>query len=329
MIPLIWTLCLLLLGIFLSAFFSGSETGFYRASRVRIVIASLDGDRMSKALVKLINNPALFVATTLIGNNVANYITSLAIVLMARQMQVSGVGEMLAPILLSPMLFVYGELLPKNLFYQAPNFLLRLAAPLFLFFAFLFWPVAAVLWAMSWMLERLLGQSPEKIRLTLARKELQEVIEEGLEAGILHPTQRHLAQSFFLVAAQTVGEFCQPLGRCPSVAKTATATAVKKLARNRQLADVPVYEKTKSNIVGYVRTIELLVDTTKQKASDAFRELRRIQSTELVGEAILQMQANRETLLLVVDPNGKKLGLLSIDQLTDPLLGGPLISLKR
>ena len=71
MIPLVWTLALLLLGIFLSGFFSGSETGFYRASRVRIVIASLDGDRMSKALVKLINNPALFVATTLIGNNVA------------------------------------------------------------------------------------------------------------------------------------------------------------------------------------------------------------------------------------------------------------------
>ena len=86
---LIWIFALLLLGIFLSGFFSGSETGFYRASRVRIVIASLDGDRMSKALVKLINNPALFVATTLIGNNVANYVTSLAIVLMAREMQVS------------------------------------------------------------------------------------------------------------------------------------------------------------------------------------------------------------------------------------------------
>jgi len=329
MIPIIWMLLLLLLGIFLSGFFSGSETGFYRASRVRIVIASLDGDRMSKALVKLINNPALFVATTLIGNNVANYVTSLAIVLLARQMQVSGIGEMLAPILLSPLLFVYGELLPKNLFYQAPNFLLRLAAPLFLFFAFLFWPVAAVLWAMSWMLERLLGQSPEKIRLTLARKELQEVFEEGLEAGILHPTQRHLAQSFFLVAAQTVGEFCQPLGRCPSVSKTATAATVKKLARNRRLADVPVFENTKNNVVGYVRTLELLVDSTKQKASDAFRELRRIQNTELVGEAILQMQANRETLLLVVDAKGKKLGLLSIDQLTDPLLNGPLVSLKR
>ena len=79
---------------------------------------------------------------------------------------------MLLPIVMSPLLFVYGELLPKNLFYQAPNFLLRFCAPLFLFFTIVFAPAAAILWAMGQLLERLVGQSPEKIRLTLARKEL-------------------------------------------------------------------------------------------------------------------------------------------------------------
>ncbi|MDA7903960.1 DUF21 domain-containing protein, partial [Mariniblastus sp.] len=112
---LLITILLLLLGIFLSAFFSGCETGFYRASRVRFVIAGLDGDLISQYLIKLFNNPTLFVATTLIGNNVANYLTSLAIVLLAQQMTGSNAAEMLAPILLSPLLFVYGELLPKNL----------------------------------------------------------------------------------------------------------------------------------------------------------------------------------------------------------------------
>ena len=68
---MIVAIVLLAVGIFLSAFFSGSETGFYRASRVRIVMAGLDGDRVSKYLLKLINNPTLFVATTLIGNNLS------------------------------------------------------------------------------------------------------------------------------------------------------------------------------------------------------------------------------------------------------------------
>ena len=84
---------------------------------MKVVIEGLDGDRVSQYLLKLINNPTLFVATTLVGNNVANYLTSLAIVLITKNVTDASAAEMLAPILMSPMLFVYGELLPKNLFY--------------------------------------------------------------------------------------------------------------------------------------------------------------------------------------------------------------------
>jgi CBS domain containing-hemolysin-like protein len=320
---------LLALGVFLSGFFSGSETGFYRASRVRMVIAGLDGDRISQWLVKLINHPALFVATTLIGNNVANYVTSLAIVLLARQTTASSAGEMLAPILMTPLIFVYGELLPKNLFYQAPNFLLRLAAPLFLFFTVLFWPISVVLWGVSRVLEKVLGQSPDKVRLTLAKKEVQKVFEDGLEAGILHPTQRHLAQSFFLVADQPIGELCLPIGKSHAVEISESAEVARRMARNKSIADIPVFEGQKTNVVGYVRTLDLLVDQEISRVDQVMRQIRTVQSTDLFGEVILQMQANHETLLLVANAKSSLVGILSIDQLTGPLLNGPLESLKR
>jgi len=319
---------LLFVGVFLSAFFSGSETGFYRASRVRIVIAGLDGDRVSQYLIKLINNPTLFVATTLIGNNVANYLTSLAIVLIAQQVTTSSAAEMLAPILMSPLLFVYGELLPKNLFYQAPNFLLRFSAPLFLFFTCVFAPVAAVLWGMGRMLEKWLGQSPQKIRLTLARNELQKVLEDGLEAGLLHPTQRHLGQSFFLVASLPVSDICTPITRVQSLPIESTKEVAKRFARTKRIADIPVYQGAKRILVGYIRTVDLLVGDYQQP-SELVRPLADVKSTELFGESILQMQATRETLMRVVGPNGRTVGVLSVDQLTEPLLNGPLGSLRR
>ena len=322
-------LILLIIGAFLSAFFSGSETGFYRASRVRVVIDGLDGDRVSQYLLKLINNPTLFVATTLIGNNVANYLTSLAIVLLAKSATTSSAAEMLAPILMSPLLFVYGELLPKNLFYQAPNYLLRLAAPMFLLFTCIFAPVAAVLWGMGRLLERILGESPERVRLTLARKEVQQVMDEGLEAGILHPTQRHLGQSFFLVASKPVAEFCTPFGRLHSLKLNATREQALKFARQKKFADIAVFDGARNNLVGYVRTVELLVCTEDKPLKEMVREFKEVNSTELFGEVILEMQAERETIRKVIGPRGKTVGLLSIDQLTDPLLNGPLGSLKR
>ena len=69
-----------LVGLMLSAFFSGSETGLYRVSRTRLVLDGLSGSFAGRGLVWMINHPAIFVATTLVGNNLANYLTSLAIV---------------------------------------------------------------------------------------------------------------------------------------------------------------------------------------------------------------------------------------------------------
>ena len=74
---------LFFLGLRLSAFFSGCETGFYRASFLRLTIDAQAGDRIAGRLLWFARNPGYFVATTLVGNNVANYLTTFAIGLAA------------------------------------------------------------------------------------------------------------------------------------------------------------------------------------------------------------------------------------------------------
>ncbi len=322
-------LMLLLVGVFLSASFSGSETGFYRASRVRLVMEALDGDRIAGYLLKLINQPSLFVATMLIGNNVANYVTSLAIVLLTQAFTQSQAAEMLAPVMLAPVLFIYGELLPKNLFYHAPNLMLRLASPLVLFFTVLVFPVAVLLWGLNLLLEKIVGASPQRVRSVLARRDLVEAIDEGMEAGILHPTQRELSQNFFVVASKPVKDVCTPLARATAIKVGTSRENALKLAKSKKMPDLPVFEKTKSNLIGYVRTIELVVDSKRKITARKLTPLMTIPGSELFGEAIMQMQSNRQTLALVVGSDSRPVGLLSIDQLTDPLLEGRLGSLKR
>lgn len=319
------------LGVFLSAFFSGSETGFYRASRIRFVMDGIDGDWFSRNMVWLFNNPTLFVATTLVGNNVANYLVSLAIVLgvgIVFQAQ-GGSAEVIAPIVLAPALFVYGELLPKSMFFLAPNSMLRKAAPLFQFFTVLLAPVSAVLWSLARLLEKMLGQSPEKVRLALARHELQDVLAEGQEVGLLHPSQRLLSQNFFLVVSNPLGEVCTPLSRVKSMPMNSTHEQLLKFARRNELSEIVLYEKNRTQPVGYVRTVDLLVKRSGGDQPVHATEFFCLKTSELFGEALLQMQANRETVALVVSGANVPVGILSINQLTDPLLKGPLGSLRR
>ena len=322
-------LFLFALGVFLSAFFSGSETGFYRASRVRFVMDSIDGDRVSKNMVWLFNNPALFVATTLVGNNFANYLVSLAIVLAVGIVFPSnGSAEVIAPIAIAPALFVYGELLPKSMFFMAPNSMLRKASPLFQVFTALFAPVSAVLWSLARFLEQMLGQSPEKVRLALAKHELQDVLDEGQEVGLLHPSQRLLGQNFFLVASKPVSEVCTPLARLRSLPVNTERKEILKFAKRHRLSEITLVEIGTARPVGYVRTVDLLVKIGNPEAEEP-KDFFCINRNEMFGEALLQMQANRETMALVVTDQNEPVGVLNINQLTDPLLKGPLGSLRR
>ena len=140
----IWAAIIVLfaVGVYLSAFFSGSEIGFYRISPLRLSIEADSGDRVAQRLLHFVHQPGYFVATTLVGNNVANYITTLAVTLATAAVfgASSGYLEILGTIVVTPLIFVFGELIPKNLYYEAPHRLLRKNRPWFILFYWLFLP---------------------------------------------------------------------------------------------------------------------------------------------------------------------------------------------
>jgi putative hemolysin len=313
-------LVLLGTGALLSALFSGCETGFYRVTRFRLVLDGLEGDWISRMLLRLTNHPALFVATLLIGNNAANYLVSLGIVLAVQTISGDSQSvELTATILLSPLVFVYCEYLPKQMYFHAPNRLLRRSGPVLLLFTVLLAPITAVLWGLGWLLEKLVGQTPLRIKLTLARQELQEVLDEGQEAGILYPVQRQLAQRLFANASQDVMQFGTPLHRVAAVPLGADKGTALRLARRQQQAVVPVRQADGESLVGYVRVIDLLLDAST-KTVTAVRPLMRLRRTESHLTALMMLQAENVDLALIEDLKGNPVGVLFRDQLIDPLL---------
>ncbi|MCA9258728.1 MAG: DUF21 domain-containing protein, partial [Planctomycetales bacterium] len=171
---MILALGLLFFGVLLSAFFSGCETGFYRTPRIRLTLDARSGAWAVRVLEVLVGRPSLFVATLLVGNNLANYMVSIAIVQTAAWIWNSDdlFVELGAPVLFSPLVFVYGELLPKSVFFLAPYRFLKWCSPLIAVCTVLFLPLSALLWVISTLLTRVLGESPQQTQQALARTEL-------------------------------------------------------------------------------------------------------------------------------------------------------------
>ena len=314
---------LFVVGLFLSAFFSGTETGFYRVSRIRLLLDGLGGDPRAKGLLWLTNNPTLFVATTLIGNNMANYLVSLAIVLAAGLIvqENSFFVQMAAPIVFAPLVFVYGELLPKSLFFYMPNRLLYRSALLFILFGILLAPGAAILWIFGRLLHHIIGESPARVQLMLARKELVQVLEEGHHAGILQPAQRKLAQGLFAVANQPVVTFATPAARVPSVRLGTRVSDVLRMARRHGVPAIPVVPATGSRQpVGYVRVVDLFL--SKADRVEEVHPLLDIRDTDRHIEALMRMQTEQEMLARVVNEEHQTVGLISARRLIEPLFRG-------
>ncbi|MCA9199169.1 MAG: DUF21 domain-containing protein [Planctomycetales bacterium] len=308
---MIWALLLFVVSILLSSFFSGSETGFYRATRVRLTMDALAGSWVARGLIWLTNNPALFVATTLVGNNLANFLTSHAVVMMARQMLGTSnyVVELLGPIALTPFVFVYGELLPKQLFYAAPNRLLRWGGPFFLGFAVLFLPVSAILWMLGRALRYLSGEAPEQLQVSLARTELQRVLDEGQEVGVLRPAQRQLAQGMFLLAGKPLSTFCVPMARVVSVPLGSPKADVFRLAKRQANPFILVSERRGKRILGYVRILDLYL--SESELVDEFNAIPEIVNTEPPLSALIHLRSQKQDLARVVDEAGKTTGIVT------------------
>lgn len=274
-------------GLACSAFFSGAETGFYKVSRLRLKLDAMEGDRVAAWLFTLVNRPSIFVATVLVGNNVANYALSLTVVLATTRFLGPGesiVREVVSTLLAAPLLFLYGELFPKQLFLQTPDRLLRSATPILVVATILFLPFSLMLWLLNMVLSRLVGRSHEQIKLTLARTELSQTFRVGAMAGVLHPTQRELAERVLTTSpesAERVRRWGITAAAFPIVTTTMTPAQAVAVLGAHASSVVPVYAVVRDGDVatlaaagrikprGYTTRTELLLAV---RGDDSFTE---------------------------------------------------------
>lgn len=323
-----------MIGLCLSAFFSGTETGFYRVSRIRVQLDAIEGHRLSQGLLQLINRPSLFIATILLGNNIANYLVSTAgVVFVQAAFAAAGdSAEILMTLVLTPFLFAYGEMFPKYVFMQTPERLLKRTLPLFFVFLILLLPVTLLIWLFNRGLSFLLGEKHNPLQLKLARRELIRRFDEGQECGLILPAQRQLTRNVFTVASQSILHYMTPIDAYPTVRLSTPPREMLDVAKRHELPEFPVFSDWNDGLpVGYVRTIELALALSEAEDANPdvkavieapLRELIEIDDGHSPLNAMLLFQAGGESLALVVDEDDAILGLISEKRLMSVLFAG-------
>ena len=326
MTPLEWSLWVTVLaaGIAGSALFSGLETGAYSLNRVRLQILEHRGERRAILLQRLLRNPAGLLGTLLIGNNITNYMGTgaLAVILDAQ-----GFGDWQTVIvnclIVTPILFVLGETLPKDLFSAHAD---RLMYP----FARLL-TAARRLFAVIGMLPLVTGFSHGIMRLMRVRGEeaafhprriVSSLVREGVGTGILSEEQSAMVERVLRMSQRTLGEEMTPWSRAVAIRADEPTQRLWELADRTSHSRFPVVE-ARGEVPGVVHALPVLRDPRLAKAPlrSLMIPVLHVNRNTPARAALRQLQNSPANMLIVVDDRRRPVGIATTKDLVEPLTG--------
>lgn len=299
---LLAAVALFLVGMRLGAFFSGTESGFYRISFLRLSIDAHSGDRVARWLMWFVQNPAYFVSTTLVGNNISHYVITVAIGMGADVLvhSDSALVEVATTLLFAPVIFAFAELMPKSLYLRAPTFLLRRDAFKFRVCYRLCLPVTYPLVGLTRLLERLTKSKAHEMEMVLGRHRLMQVLSKGREHGLLTNEQGQLFHSLLHDANKLAREVMMPVERILGLEEGATNAELLAFAVSYGLPHVAIRRKgTTEGWFGYVRTIDL--QTTMATGASLIQPLPRLTSDATRLAALISLRESGNALALVCE----------------------------
>ncbi len=144
----------IILAMIFSAFFSGMEIAFIASNKLRIELDKKQGAFGSQVIQFFTGNPGQYIATMLIGNNIALVIYGLFFSRLLSPLLMPLIGSDLAVLMLNTvistaLILLMGEFLPKTIFVISPNFFLQLLSIPAMFFFVIFYPVSKLTLAAS------------------------------------------------------------------------------------------------------------------------------------------------------------------------------------
>ena len=308
-------------GLLLSALCFGLEIGLYTLNRVRLAVRAGRGDRQAVRLDRELADPGRSLTTLLIGNNIANYLGSLGVMALLKSTGLSDTWAIVVDtLILVPVFFIFAETLPKDLFRtHTDRWTYLLSMPLVV--ARLLLSVIGVVPAVHGIarfFQRVLDPGAEGP--PGARQRMAELLREGVSAGLLSSSQGELLDRAVLLNQSTAGSEMIRWQKVASVPLSADRTTRELVVRGRAYSRLPVVDRD-GRVCGLLHVIDAMLHPAS-RTEELLRPTIEITSSTSTLEALERMREARVQLAIVVaDEARRPVGVVSIKDLVEPLIG--------
>ncbi len=331
MIKVVIYILLALWCAFLGGLFSGSETGMYQLSRLRLRMGVQKKKWAYVLLSRTIHDSQGMLLSMLIGNNFANYFaTSFATYLFFMRFHNEYQAELLATVAATPVLFIISELIPKNLFYYRADMLMPKVSPVLYGFdrLFRYCGAVAVLKMLATRFSQLVKTTgPPRTAVTAAQKHhIEAILKDTREEDFLSPVQMNIIYRLVRFSQLQIRSVMTGINRTRKISRQSTRDDLLEQLRLHPFTRVLVYGESPDDIVGFVNLYECLGrDLSCEGIKPAIRPIRSFHADLTVIQAINIMQRDNLKILLVIRKAAagqvQPVGILTMKDLVEELLG--------
>jgi CBS domain containing-hemolysin-like protein len=322
------TAIVIILSLLSSAFFAGLEIAFLTSNKLRIELESNQGFIPARILSKFVKEPSKFIATTLVGNNIALVVYGIYMAEILEpiiEIYIHNHFFVLAlQVLVSTIIVITtAEFLPKALFRSNPNGILNFLAIPFIIIYYILFPVVYITIELSEsLLAKVFKVNLSHNNVVFSRVDLDTYVRQFTSDK--SPTEHYdheiqIFQNALDFSAVRVRECMIPRTEIISIEVSENISTLRAMFVETRLSKILVYSTETDNIIGYVHSNEMFRNPASIKS--ILRPIAILPETLPAKDALAQLKHQRKSIAIVVDEFGAISGLLTVEDLMEEIFG--------
>lgn len=317
MIGMLYPVFLIFIFILLEAFFSGSEIAFLSANRPRLFRKAKDKVPNAHLAKSLLSKPERLFSTSVAGTVICISASSV-IGTLAIFHYFGHEKEWLNIVLLTPVILVFGEFVPKMFArLQADRLVLQLARPVY-WASIVLYPITKVLSFYAQALKLIVGENPEK-SFFLSREEIKAALPASRGSDVT-PSERHLIERILEFGKITVKEMLRPLIDIVAIEENEPLTQAVKLFSESGHSRLPVYRERIDRIVGVIQGWDCLKsDDLSQPVKNAMQPALYVPESKPLDELLSELKSR--PMAIAVNEYGGAEGIVTMEDVMEEIVG--------
>ena len=305
----------------LSAFFSSAETSLTTINPIKVRTLIEKGNKRALKLQKVTEQHGKMLSTILIGNNIVNISASS----LATTMAISIWGNYAVGIatgVLTLLVLLFGEILPKNMAMVKTESLALFYAPIVYGLMWLLTPVIFLVDRIAGFFMKLMHIDPDKKNL-MTETELRTYVDVSHEDGVIESEEKEIINNLFDFSDSVAKDIMIPRIDMVTIEENAGYDELMAVFRECMYTRIPVYKDDRDNIIGLVNIKDFILvnDVETFRVADIIRDAYYTYEFKKTADLLMEMKETTNNVAFVLSEYGACAGMITLEDLLEEIVG--------